>query len=108
VVENSSGTIHTVPLTATVCHEPLPPAWEKVFKTILAGRTSVLENLVFSITAHIVHDLPLALIEAGLGTNGRSHIHDFHTVNDVMSDTIDAMQDQVSRRYSPLIYWLDH
>jgi hypothetical protein len=89
-------------------HEPLPPAWEKVFKTILARRTSVLEDLVFGITAHIVHDLPLALIEVGLGTNGRSHIHDFHTVNDVMSDTIDAMQDQVSRRYSPLINWLDH
>ncbi|MGH9199510.1 MAG: DUF5995 family protein, partial [Acidimicrobiia bacterium] len=87
--------------------EPLPPAWDKVFKTILARRTSVLEDLVFGITAHIVHDLPLALIDVGLATNGRSHIHDFHTVNAMMSGMIDTMQDQVARRYSPLIHWLD-
>jgi hypothetical protein len=88
-------------------NEPLSPAWDKVFRAILDRRTSVLEDLLFGITAHIVHDLPLALVDVGLTTNGRSHIHDFHAINEMMSGTIDTMQDQVARRYGPVIYWLD-
>lgn len=44
----------------------LAPAWSGVLDTIRNKRTTVLEDLLFAITAHIVHDLPLALIEVGL------------------------------------------
>src|SRR4051794_28832711 len=41
-------------------------AWDCVFSAIDRNRSSVLEDLIFSMTAHIVHDLPAALVEVGL------------------------------------------
>lgn len=52
-------------LDAADQHKQVPEAWEKVFTTIRCRNTSVLEDLVFAMTAHIVHDLPLALVEVG-------------------------------------------
>ena len=84
-------------------------AWRAVFDGIVGRRTSVLEDLVLAITAHIVHDLPLALRDTGLtAADGRSHIRDFHAVNDMMASTVDTIQNDVARRYSPVIRWLDH
>jgi hypothetical protein len=86
----------------------LGAAWTKVFATIADEHTTVLEDLVFSITAHIVHDLPLALTEVGLaGANGESHVFDFHLMNDVLGEHIDAIQHEVIARYQPALQWLD-
>ena len=86
-----------------------PPAWAEVFDTIRNKRTTVLEDLLFPMTAHIVHDLPIALAEVGLndGTN-ISRIHDFHQVNEVLAKNIQAIIDAVTQRYEPFFRWLDH
>ena len=94
-------------LDASDQKRPLSMAWEKVFVTIGARRTSVLEDLVFGMTAHIVHDLPLALTRAGLSAGGSSRIHDFHVVNELMKDAIDPMQVATARRYGGFGRWLD-
>lgn len=84
------------------------PGWAKVFATIADEHTTVLEDLVFSITAHIVHDLPLALLDVGLaGASGESRVFDFHLMNDVLGKNIDAIQDEVISRYQPALQWLD-
>jgi hypothetical protein len=85
-----------------------PTPWREVFDVICTRRSSVLEDLIFPITVHIVHDLPLSLVDVGLtGANGSSHIFDHHLVNDVLEAAIDTIQDAVARRYEPLVAWLD-
>jgi len=87
---------------------PVTP-WRQVFEAILTQRSSVLEDLVFGITAHIVHDLPLTLVEVGMhDENGVSRVADHHLINEVLKDSIDVMQDAVANRYEPLVSWLDH
>ncbi len=84
-----------------------PPAWAHVFGTQRTSRTSVLEDLLFPLTVHLVRDLPYALCDAGLESDGRTHLREFHHVNDVMEDTIEAVQDAVARRYGPFTSYLD-
>lgn len=87
---------------------PVTP-WREVFDAIRLQRSSVLEDLVFGITAHIVHDLPQTLVEVGMvDANGASRVADHHLINEVLKASIDGMQDAVARRYEPLVWWLDH
>ena len=84
-------------------------AWESVFAAIRFNTTSVLEDLVFAMTAHIVHDLPYALIDVGLGDeNETSLVTDFHRVNDILGTNVQAIQEVVLKRYAPGLRFLDH
>jgi hypothetical protein len=86
----------------------VPPGWRSVFGTICPKRTSPLEDLVFAMAAHIIRDLPHALIEVGLvDSTGNSHIADFHAINKIMGDTVDEMQSEISARYARYLGWLD-
>jgi Family of unknown function (DUF5995) len=83
-------------------------AWRSVFDALRNRRTSVLEDMVLPITGHIVHDLPLALIEVS-PTDGPelARIHDFHAVNDIMHDAVELMEEEVSHRYGGGLDWID-
>ena len=82
--------------------------WREVFDSLRTLRTSPLEDLVASMVAHIVHDLPLTLSEIGLeDAEGVSRIRDFHVTNDVLAGAIGGIQAGISRRYSPYLGWLD-
>jgi hypothetical protein len=83
------------------------PAWDVVFQAMARKRSSVLEDLIFSMTVHIVHDLPLALVEVGMQDSDGSHIHDFHAVNTAMGEEIDDIKRCIARRYAPYVAWLD-
>lgn len=84
-------------------------AWASVFAASERSKTSVLEELVLGMTAHIVHDLPLALCEVGLtAPDGSSRISDYHLLNDVLGRTIPEIQTELTRRYEPLLGILDH
>jgi hypothetical protein len=96
VHEHDQGTLHA-------------GAWVSVFDAGSRGRTSVLEDLVLGMTAHIVNDLPLALCDVGLAApDGSSRIGDYHRLNDVLGSAIADIQTEVSRRYDPLLHALDH
>ena len=83
-------------------------AWATVFEVGARGRTSVLEDLVLGMTAHIVNDLPFALCDVGLTLpSGQSRIADFHLLNDVLGRSIDPIQQDLTRRYDPLLGLLD-
>ena len=85
-----------------------PPAWRAVFDTLAARRTSVSEDLLFGVYAHIVRDLPHALVECGLTDGGgRSRVGDHHTVTAIVGRAIDDIQEVVAARYGPLIRPLD-
>jgi hypothetical protein len=86
-----------------------PKAWAEVFRVLKIKNTSVLEDLVFAMTAHIVNDLPLALVDVGLAdSEQRSHVHDFHTMNDVLGSNIKDIEDNILKRYEPALSWLDN
>jgi hypothetical protein len=84
------------------------PAWREVFEAIGSRRTSVLEDLVLAMAAHIMRDLPHSLLDAGLeAPDGSSRIGDFHAVNDVLGKAVDEIQDEVGRRYARYFRSLD-
>lgn len=87
----------------------LPPgAWHTVLEAVQAPMSSVIEDLIFPITAHIVHDLPIALQELSVTYPAwRPQLHDFDLVNDIMGKAIDSVRDDVTRRYSPALRWVD-
>jgi hypothetical protein len=91
-------------LDASAAGRSAGPAWDCVFDAIDRRHSSVLEDLVFSMTAHIVHDLPAALDRVGRG----DHVHDFHAVNRTMADGIDEIETAISKRYAPWVRQLDH
>jgi hypothetical protein len=85
-----------------------PTPWLEVLDAICKQRSSALEDLVFPMTVHIVHDLPLTLVDLGLtAADGTSRVFDHHLVNDVLERTIDTIQESVARRYEPFVGWLD-
>jgi hypothetical protein len=88
----------------------LPPgAWTTVFEAGARGETSVLEDLVLGMTAHIVNDLPLALCDVGVSApDGSSRIADYHRLNDVLGEAIEAIQKDIAERYDPWLGVLDH
>ena len=83
-------------------------AWDAVFDAIDRQHSSVLEDLVFSMTAHIVHDLPEALDRVGRVGAAGSHVHDFHAVNRTMAEGINEIETAISKRYAPWVRQLDH
>lgn len=98
-----------VALDAADRGDPQSAAWQRVFEVLRNPRTSVLEDLIFAMTAHIVHDLPLALLDARTtAPDGSSRVYDFHRMNDLLGHNIERITSEVSKRYSPFIAWLDH
>jgi hypothetical protein len=86
----------------------VPPGWRSVFETICPKRTSPVEDLVFAMGAHIIRDLPHALVQVGVtDPQGRSRIGDFHAINRIMGDTVDDMQSEIGERYAHYLRWLD-
>lgn len=83
------------------------PAWQAVFDAMRSG-SSVLEDIVFPMTAHIVHDLPLALIDCGFdGPGAAARLHDYDRVNVVMQRSLHEIRRRITRRYSPGLRFLD-
>ena len=87
--------------------EQVPKGWHPVFDAIRDGHTSVLEELILSMAAHIIYDLPLALREVHLRQGSRSRVRDFYLANDVLERGIDQIQREVGQRYNPFLIWLD-
>jgi hypothetical protein len=99
---------YIIAIEAAAGSSDLAPAWSTVLDAIRNRRTTVLEDLLFVITAHIVHDLPLALTEVGLkDANNISRIYDFQQMNEVLGKNIQTITDAVTERYEPFFRWLD-
>ncbi|MFB6295228.1 MAG: DUF5995 family protein [Halobacteriales archaeon] len=80
--------------------EAVPRPWADVYRAICRARSTVLEDLVFAMGAHITYDLPHALLEVGIDAE---HLADYHRMNDVLASQTDAVQDAVTDRYNRLV-----
>ena len=86
-------------------------AWEALQSTMRSRRTSVLQDLIAGMAGHIVHDLPLALCAVGLveeAGGDRSHVADYHLMNDVLGAAIGPLKLDIERHFDPWLRWLDH
>jgi Family of unknown function (DUF5995) len=100
--------VYLTALDKSAAGEPVGDAWGCVFDAIDRRHSSVLEDLVFSMTAHIVHDLPHALDQLGATGALPARVHDFHVVNETMGAGITEIENTISRRYAPWVRQLDH
>ena len=91
-----------------------PVAWDIAFETIDRPHIMALQHLLLGVNAHINNDLIYALGDmlepdwAGLDAEQRGLRHaDHNKVNQVITETIDAVQDQILDRYSPMMEVVD-
>ncbi|MFC7070553.1 DUF5995 family protein [Halobaculum lipolyticum] len=84
----------------------VPRAWLLAFDAALAGDTLVTQDALLGINAHVVHDLALALVDAGVEPKpARRADHD--AVNAVLAELVDVEQALLARRYAPGLADLD-
>lgn len=85
-----------------------PECWTLAFDLAVEKRTTVLQDLLLGMNAHILHDLPIALFKMGLEPAERQQRHrDHDKVNNVLGGMIDTVQRDVSNRYSVALRILD-
>ena len=86
-----------------------PEVWGITFEAAQNPHTHVLQNLVLGVNAHINYDLVFALSDLLSGEweqlspeQRKMRYRDHCRVNEVISHTIDEVQDQVIARFEPL------
>lgn len=91
-----------------------PPVWQLAFQAAHHPGTLALQNLLLGVNAHINYDLILALMEilepewASLTEDQRHRRYQDHCrVNQVIGETIDAVQDDVLDPEMPLMEIID-
>jgi hypothetical protein len=84
--------------------EAVPRPWADVYRATCRARSTVLEDLVFAMGAHVTYDLPHALLDVGLDG---AHLADYHRMNDVLAARTDDVQATVTARYNRLLGRLD-
>ncbi|MEU9304818.1 DUF5995 family protein [Streptomyces sp. NPDC048269] len=87
--------------------ETVPKPWRDVYAASTVRHSYVLEEVLFSMMAHMSYDLPLAL--RALAARGDVHhrVADFHRMNDLLASSIDVVQDEIAARYCRRLHSLD-
>ncbi|MEV7024875.1 DUF5995 family protein [Kitasatospora sp. NPDC093558] len=90
--------------------DTVPPPWRDVYAASSAERSYVLEEIVFSMAAHLSYDLPLTLLAlAGPGpADPHAHIADFDRMNALLGSSVESVQDHVAARYCRGLLTLEH
>lgn len=91
-----------------------PAIWRLTFDRSRHDRLHVLQHIMLGVNAHINYDLVLTLHEillpewSGMGAADRQlRLADHETVNQVIAETIDTVQDDVIERHSPMMDLVD-
>ena len=84
----------------------MPPVWTFTFETACSKKAHVLQNLLLGVNAHICYDLIFAVADsinepwAEIPEERRTRCYrDYCHVNDVIGQTLDAVQDQVVEKH---------
>jgi hypothetical protein len=86
---------------------PVPDGWSYILKRLAEKRTSVFEELILGMTAHIIFDLPHAVIDAAGAAGLAVRLGDYHRMNDILGLAIDPIQNAACAKYAPYLNWLD-
>jgi hypothetical protein len=85
-----------------------PEPWVVCFEEAELQRSSVVQDLILGMNAHLNHDLVLAIVDVlgpddDLAQRRRDHDH----INTVLARIVDEVQDEITSRYSLLARLLD-
>jgi hypothetical protein len=85
-----------------------PPAWRIAFDAARDGRTNAVQDLFLGMNAHIQRDLPVVLAAVGLvDEQGISRKPDHDRIDEILSDVLDGIEDELAARYDPMISLAD-
>lgn len=90
--------------TVESLYQTVPRPWADVYQTICLQPSTVLEDLVYSMGAHITYDLPYALLAVGTVTD---RLSDYHRMNDVLASKTSDIQKIVTDRYNRYLAYFD-
>lgn len=85
-------------------YSSVPTPWADVYRATTGGRSYVLEDLVYSMAAHISFDLPYAILEVD---HGLERMGDYHRMNEVLANRTEFIQEAVAVRYQRWLKDLD-
>ncbi len=95
-------------------HSDVPAIWKRTHDLARSLDTTVMEDLLLGINAHINHDLVLAVADMlydewpSLTAEQRElRFQDHMLVNEVIAETIDAVQNELGERYARLLAVFD-
>ena len=101
-------------LTCYDCGEETPTVWKEVHKAAASKKLHVIQHLLLGVNSHINYDLVLTLYDmlspewADLSDEMRVKRYQDHcSVNLIIGDTIDKVQDEVVEKYSPSMDVID-
>jgi hypothetical protein len=86
----------------------VPAPWRHVYLASSVPRSYVLEDVLFSMMAHMSYDLPIALRKMSAAGDVGSHIADFHRMNALLATSIEPVQAELAERYWRFLANLDH
>lgn len=91
-----------------------PAVWQLAFNLTRASHLTALQKMILGVNAHINYDLALALVDllrpewASLGAEQRAGRYADHcSVNRVIGQTVDAVQDQLLEPVEPVLRLVD-
>jgi uncharacterized protein DUF5995 len=86
----------------------LPNCWKLAFLHARDKKTTVLDDLILGMKAHIVHDLPIVLFKMGLPQEERLlRKRDHDAVDTALASLVDTLQDDIRSHYSWVLGFLD-
>jgi hypothetical protein len=90
--------------TPQALYVTMPRSWADVYLAIRGEQSYVLEDLVYSMMAHISFDLPNALLDVA---HDVERLGDYHRMNEVLASQTDHIQASVAKRYEHFLFVLD-
>ena len=87
----------------------VPTAWQQSFDASRGGNTSIIQDLLLGINAHINYDLPYAVLRSGLNVHCERCYQDHTRINDVLRLTAPLIRRRIAilyRRSFHVINWL--
>jgi hypothetical protein len=85
----------------------VPECWKAAFAAAEGGRTTLVQDLALAVNARLNHDLPLALLAAGVDGDREKRHRDLLAFHAHYKASIDPVQEMLAGKYSPVLRVLD-
>ncbi|HEX2204722.1 MAG TPA: DUF5995 family protein [Longimicrobium sp.] len=85
----------------------VPDAWKPAFAAAAGRETTLVQELALAMNARLNHDLPLALVAAGMDGDRERRHRDLLAFHELLRETVDPAQEMLAAKYSPLLRVLD-
>lgn len=85
----------------------VPDAWKPAFAAAAGRETTLAQELALATNARLNHDLPLALLAAGMDGDRERRRRDLDAFHALLRASVDPVQEMLAAKYSPFLRVLD-